>query len=91
MDLTTGTILSLPEENGFTIDGAAHGEAKLGNWIKVRINGDEETLRTSCSLPITVHKPAGLWTVMGKEQLVRRVSSSPLIRTLIQFPSFASP
>jgi hypothetical protein len=60
VDLTTGTILSLPEENGFTIDGAAHGEAKLGNWIKVRINGDEETLRTSCSLPITVHKPAKL-------------------------------
>ena len=60
VDLTTGTILSLPEENGFTIDGAAHGEAKLGNWIKVRINGDEETLRTSCSLPITVHKPATL-------------------------------
>ena len=60
VDLTTGTILSLPEENGFTIDGAAHGEAKLGNWTKIRINGEEENLRTSCSLPITVNEPARL-------------------------------
>ena len=60
MDLTTGTILSLPEENGFTIDGAAHGEAKLGNWVKIRIDGEEEILRTSCSLPITVNEPAKL-------------------------------
>lgn len=60
IDLITGTILSLPEENGFTIDGAAHGEAKLGNWTKIRINGEEENLRTSCSLPITVNEPARL-------------------------------
>lgn len=60
IDLTNGMILSLPGENGFTIDGTAHGEAKLGNRTTIRIDGEEEILRTSCSLPITVNEPAKL-------------------------------
>ena len=65
IDLTAGMILSLPSENGFTIDGAAHGAAKLGGWTKIRINGEEEVVRTNCSLPISVNQPARLNTPMA--------------------------
>ena len=41
-------------------DLACIGEAKLGNRTTIRIDGEEEILRTSCTLPITVNEPAKL-------------------------------
>jgi hypothetical protein len=45
-----GTVLTLPSENGFTIDATAHGQTKLGTKTSVFINGVlTEILHTSCS------------------------------------------
>jgi hypothetical protein len=54
VDLITGvTVLSMPSENGYTIDGTAHGETDLGSKMWVFINNDEETIHTSCSVPFS--------------------------------------
>ncbi len=55
-DLISGeTILVSPEQNGYTIDGRP---GDLGSKLSVFINGEEELLHTSCSVPYTVGMPA---------------------------------
>ena len=60
IDLVNGMVLSMPSENGYTIDGTAHGETHLGSKMWVIINGVEETIHTSCSKPFTTNQPAPL-------------------------------
>ncbi len=61
VDLISGvTLLSKPEENGFMIDGTAHGESDLGSKLRIRINGVEEIIHTSCSTPFETDQPAPL-------------------------------
>ena len=60
IDLVNGVVLSDPAENGFSIDGTAHGETDLGSKLKIFINGVEEELHTSCSVPFESDSPAPL-------------------------------
>ena len=61
VDLIGGvTVLSSATENGYTIDGTAHGETDLGSKLTVRINGCDEILHTSCSAPFATDAPAPL-------------------------------
>jgi hypothetical protein len=60
VDLTNGTVLSSPSENGFTIDGTAHGESSLGSKTSIYINGVLEKIHTSCSVPFATNQPAPL-------------------------------
>ena len=60
INLVNGTVLSLPEENGFTIDGTAHGESSLGSKVTIYINGTPEKIHTSCSVPYATNAPAPL-------------------------------
>lgn len=61
VDLVSGiTELTLAGENGFSIDATSHGEIDLGSKTKIRINGVEETIHTSCSTPFESGKPAPL-------------------------------
>lgn len=65
IDLTNGTVLSLPEENGFTIDGTAHGESSLGSKTTIYINGVGQKIHTSCSTPFATNAPAPLNDPLG--------------------------
>jgi hypothetical protein len=78
-DLIGGvTELSLPFENGFSVDATAHGVTDLGSKVKIFINGVKEVIHTSCSAPFETGKPAPLnnpkgapspnWTVVSFEQ-----------------------
>jgi hypothetical protein len=61
IDLIGGTTeLSLPGENGFTVDATAHGVSDLGSRLKIYINGCLEVIHTSCSVPYETNKPAPL-------------------------------
>ena len=60
IDLTSGTILSSPLENGYTIDASAHNERDLGSKTTIYVNDGEEILHTSCSTPFTRQAPAPL-------------------------------
>jgi hypothetical protein len=61
IDLISGvTVLAMPLENGFTIDGTAHGETDLGSKLTIRINGVAEVHHTSCSVPYATDSPAPL-------------------------------
>jgi hypothetical protein len=60
INLINGTVLSLPGENGFSIDGTAHGESSLGSKLTVYINGTPEKIHTSCSVPYATNAPAPL-------------------------------
>ena len=51
------TILTLPAENGFTIDERPND---LGAKMTITINGVEEVIHTSCSTPYVVGLPAPL-------------------------------
>ncbi len=79
IDLISGvTELSLPVENGFSIDALAHAETDLGSQTLIRINGVEENIHTSCSTPFVAGAPAPLndpkgdpspnWFVLDFEQ-----------------------
>jgi hypothetical protein len=59
MLVSGATILSLPTENNFTID-AQPDENELGAKTKIRINGVEEVIHTSCSTPFVAGAPAPL-------------------------------
>ncbi len=65
IDLTSGTILSLASENGFTIDGTAHSESDLGSKTSITINGVAEKIRTNCSIPFMTNQPAPLHSPKG--------------------------
>ncbi len=69
IDLLNGTILSSPDENGFSIDGTAHGDSHLGSWVNVTIwspSGDViEKLSSSCCTPISTDAPAPLHSPLG--------------------------
>jgi hypothetical protein len=58
--LAFDTVLTLPEENDFSVDAAAHGEAALGATTIVSINGVPQTLDTSCSTPLLPASAAAL-------------------------------
>ncbi|RKY07458.1 MAG: hypothetical protein DRP56_05660 [Planctomycetota bacterium] len=60
LNLTNGLIISSPTENGFTIDGAAHDKRDLGAKIHISINGVQESIHTSCSVPYVKQAPAPL-------------------------------
>lgn len=61
VDLVSGvTILSLPTQNDYTIDAIVSGESDLGAKTKIRINGVEEVIHTSCSAPFVAQQPAPL-------------------------------
>ncbi len=60
INLTAGTILSSPTENGFTIDASAHSKTDLGANVSISINDAREELHTSCSVPIIRQAPAPL-------------------------------
>jgi hypothetical protein len=60
VDLIAGeTVLTLPAENGFSVD-ARPDEAELGARAKIRVNGVEEVIHTSCSAPYMAGQPAPL-------------------------------
>ena len=58
--LPASTVLSMASQNGWTIDATASGETELGAKIKIRINGVEEVIHTSCSTPFVAGAPAPL-------------------------------
>ncbi|HIL81599.1 MAG TPA: hypothetical protein EYG54_10125 [Myxococcales bacterium] len=60
INLVNGTVLSLAEENGFTIDGTTHGESSLGSKMTIYINGVPEKIHTSCSVPYASNTAAPL-------------------------------
>ncbi|MCH2173027.1 hypothetical protein MK489_19790 [Myxococcota bacterium] len=61
IDLLGGVSeLTLAAENGFSIDATAHGEIGLGTKTRIRIDGTEEVLHTSCSTPFESGKAAPL-------------------------------
>jgi hypothetical protein len=63
IDLVSGaTELTLPAENGFSIDAQAHDATDLGSQVLIRINGVEENIHTSCSTPFAAGEPAPLTT-----------------------------
>ena len=78
IDLLPGVVLSLPQENGMTIDSATHNASDLGPNISIIINGTEEVIHTSCSAPVEAGYPAPLnnsngalstnWLVIDFEQ-----------------------
>jgi len=79
LDLVGGvTELTLPAENGFSIDATAHGVTDLGSKTKIFLNGVLEEIHTSCSTPFEIGKPAPLnnpkgapspnWTVVDFTQ-----------------------
>jgi hypothetical protein len=80
IDLVGGvTELTLPAENGFSIDATAHGVDALGHKTLVTIDGAWEKIDTSChgSDPFETGKPAPLywstdtstnWMVVGFTQ-----------------------
>jgi len=59
-DLEPGDVLTMPSENDMTIDAAAHGKDKLGSRTRIRINGVQETIHTSCSALYVRNQPAPL-------------------------------
>ncbi len=63
VDLTAGTVLSKPSENGWTIDATVHtkhGTDGLGAKTTIYINCAGETIHTSCSTPFARQAPAPL-------------------------------
>jgi hypothetical protein len=61
VDLISGvTELSMPTENGFSIDATQHDNKDVGPHLKIFINGVEEKIHTSCSVPVETGKPAPL-------------------------------
>jgi len=60
VNLVSGTVLSSPTENGFTIDGSAYDKKELGAKVSISINGVTETIHTSCSVPVIRQAPAPL-------------------------------
>jgi hypothetical protein len=58
--LASGSILTLPSENGWTVDSAAHGKTELGARTYISVNGVIETIHTSCSTPFVAGQPAPL-------------------------------
>lgn len=79
LDLIGGTTeLSMPAENGFSVDATQHGVTDLGSKVKIYINGVREGIHTSCSTPFETGKPAPLnhpkgapspnWTVVDFTQ-----------------------
>ena len=67
IDLISGvTVLSSPAENGYSVDGTAHGETDLGPKVKIFINGVEEEIHTSCSVPFMTDAPAPLNNPSGE-------------------------
>ena len=61
VDLISGiTVLSDPAENGWTVDGTAHGMRDLGAKTTITINGVAEVIHTSCSTPFVADAPAPL-------------------------------
>jgi len=64
VDLISGvTVLQSPTENGFTIDGTAHGHTDLGPKLTVTIEAAGmsdvvEVIHTSCSQPLSTDAPA---------------------------------
>jgi hypothetical protein len=68
VDLTAGTLLSSPAENGWTIDASLHtkhGTDGLGATTSIFINGVEEVIHTSCSTPFVSQAPAPLNDPIG--------------------------
>jgi len=63
------TILSSPSHNGWTIDATVSGEQELGSKTKIRINGVEEVIHTSCSTPFVADAPAPLDSPKGDPSL----------------------
>lgn len=79
LDLIGGvTELTLPAENGFSVDATEHGVTDLGSKVKIFIDGAVEEIHTSCSTPFETGKPAPLnepkgapspnWTVVDFTQ-----------------------
>jgi hypothetical protein len=58
--LAPGTVLSMVSQNDWTIDATASGESELGAKTKIRINGVEEVIHTSCSTDFVAGAPAPL-------------------------------
>ena len=50
----------LADQNGFSIDATISGEDDLGSRTSIFINGVEEELHTSCSVPFVAGQPAPL-------------------------------
>ena len=58
--LKPGDVLTMMSENDMTIDALAHGKDKLGSRMRIRINGVQETIHTSCSALYERNQPAPL-------------------------------
>ncbi len=58
--LVSGTVISGLGENGNTVDSTAHGQSQLGAKSYLTINGEEEVIHTSCSVPFVAGMPAPL-------------------------------
>ena len=60
VDLIAGTVLESPSENNMMINSLAHGAMDLGAKVSIFINGVEEVIHTSCSVPFEIQTPAPL-------------------------------
>jgi hypothetical protein len=58
--LAPGDLLAKDSHNGWTVDATVSGESELGSKTKIRINGVEQVLHTSCSVPVVAGAPAPL-------------------------------
>jgi len=71
--LATGDVVTIPGENGFTIDAMAHSTGcycggcikDLGPKTTISINGVSEVIHTSCSTPFVKDAPAPLNNPIG--------------------------
>ncbi len=64
-DLISGqTVLRMPAESNFTVN-AQPDDSDLGSKMTIRINGVEEIIHTSCSVPYVAGKPAPLDSPKG--------------------------
>ena len=58
--LPSGTILSMPGQNDYTVDPGVQGKDSAGSRTSIFINGVEEEHHTSCSTPYVSGLPAPL-------------------------------
>ncbi|MEQ1850426.1 MAG: SdrD B-like domain-containing protein [Chthoniobacteraceae bacterium] len=64
--LLSGTTLSLPSQNNWTIDSTVSGQSSLGTKLTITINGVAEVHHTSCSTPYRTGLPAPLDSPKGQ-------------------------
>ncbi len=68
--LLSGTTLSAPSQNNWTIDSTVSGQTSLGTKLTISINGVPEVHHTSCSTPYRTGYPAPLDNPKGQPSVL---------------------